>query len=283
MRQYALIIIIFTIAIQQAFAQLDTTTVYKGLKTKKFYSVSLFSQTYNGTGTYKVNGKQVSKSTYDKYKSAWKNMETCCPCILKTYDENDVLLSEVVSCKDCGVGVFKEFYQNGNVKLSGRYKENATGNWDSIGERGFCSVPDGQWTYFDNKGDTLYLEFWEDGRFIKQIPEQKATEIWKVELTLNGERIDKQQLTAEQVKQLVVEPKFKNSHKDKIKLTINFEVSAVGHKQIRQSFTIDGFKHIDVNKMLYEAKIPSDKPTTFVMEVLNNGTLIARFYLNIKH
>jgi len=283
MRNHTLTIIILTIALGQAFGQSDSTTNYKGLETKKFYSVGLSSQTTNGKGTYEVNGRKVSKSTYDKYQSTWGNMETCCPCILKSYDENDVLIREAVSCTDCGVGLFKEFYPNGNVKLSGRYKENPSGNWDDIWARGFCSVKDGQWTNFNEKGDTLYSEFWKDGKFIEQVPEQKLTEIWEVELTLKGETIDKQLLTVEQVKELVVTPKFKNSHRDNINLTINFEVSAVGHKQNKQSFTLESFKNIDVTKMLSDVGIQTDKQTTFKMEVCNNGTVIARFYLIIKH
>ncbi|MDD2984358.1 MAG: hypothetical protein PHQ74_13315 [Crocinitomicaceae bacterium] len=283
MRQHTLITIFLTIAFGQVFGQSGSSTIYKALETKKFYSVRLSSQTTNGKGTYEVNGKKVSKSTYDKYQSTWKNMETCCPCILKSYDENDVLIREAVSCTDCDVGVFKEFYPNGKVKLSGRYKEYPSENWDDIWARGFCSVPDGQWTYFNEKGDTLYSEFWKDGKFIKQVPEQKLTEIWEVELTLKEETIDKQELTVEQVKDLVVTPKFKNSHKDNVKLTINFEVTAVGHKQNKQSFTLDSFKNIDVTKMLSDVGISSDKQTKFMMEVCNNGFVIARFYLKIKH
>lgn len=281
MREHILLIIL-TIAFGKAFGQTDTTTVYKGLETKKFYSVGLSSNTINGRGTYEVNGKKVAQSTYEKYMSTWENMKTCCPCILKTYDEKDVLIKEAVSCTDCGVGVFTEFYPNGKVKLSGRYKENPTGNWDDLWKRGFCNVRDGKWTYFNENGDTLYAEYWQDGKFIKQIPEQNKTEIWKIDLTLKGEIIDQQILTIEQVKELVVTPKFKNSHRDNVKLTINFEVSAVGHKQNKKTFTLESFKSIDVNKMLSDVGIPADKKTTFMLEVCNNGTIIARYYLNIK-
>lgn len=281
MRQHTLITIFLTIAFGQVFGQSDSSTIYKALETKKYYAVGLSTQTTNGKVTYQVKGKKVSKSTYDKFQSTYKNMETCCPCILKFYDENDYLFREAVYCTDCRVGAFKEFYPNGKVKLSGRYKENPSENWDDIWTRGFCDVLDGQWTYFNKKGDTLFSEFWKDGKFIKQVPEQKLTEIWDVELTLKGETIEKQQLTVEQVKELVVTPKFKNSNKDKVKLTINFEV-IFGHKQKKQSFTLDSFKNIDITKMLSDLGIPSDKETTFIMEVCNNGSLIERFFLNIK-
>ncbi len=283
MRQSILTIIILTIAFGQAFGQTDSTTVYKGLETKKFYSVGLSSQTTNGKGTFEVNGKKVSKSTYDKFNSTWKNMETCCPCILKSFDENDVLIREAVSCTDCGVGFFKEYYQNGNVRLTGRYKENPSGNWDDIWARGFCSVRDGEWTYFSEKGDTLYSEFWKNGEFIKQVPEQKSNEIWKVELTLNGESVEKRTLTPEQVRQLVITPKFKNKSKIENTFTIKFQVSAIGHRQNEKLFKIDSFKNIDVLQMLSEVGIPSDKKTSFTLTLLDNGKAIANFYLDIKH
>ena len=210
MRQYTLTLIILTIAFtfRQAFGQSDSSNVYKKLETKKFYSVGLSSQTINGKRTYNVNGKKVSKSKYDKYKSTWKDMETCCPCVLKSYDENEILIREAVSCTDCEVGHFKEFYPNGTIKLQGRFKENPTGNWENIWDRGYCNVPDGQWLYFNKNGDTLYSEFWENGEFVKQEPEQKTNEIWKVELTLNGESADKKILTPRTGKTIGHKPKI---------------------------------------------------------------------------
>lgn len=283
MRQYTLILIILTVPLGQALGQTDSTTVYRELETKKFYSVRLSSQTTNGKATYEVNDKKVSKSTYDKYESTWKNMETCCPCILKSYDENDVLIREAVSCTDCGVGAFKEFYPNGKVKLSGRYKENPTENWENIWDRGYCSVADGQWTYFNEKGDTLYSEFWKDGVFIKQVPEQKTNEIWKVELTWNGEPADQKSLTAKQVKQLIITPKYKNTSPIETNFTLEFQVSAIGYKPNKKTFTINDFKTIDVMQILSEAGIPSGKKTSFTLMVYNNNKIIAKFYLDIEH
>jgi antitoxin component YwqK of YwqJK toxin-antitoxin module len=282
MRKHTLLLILI-IAFGQAFGQTDTTTIYKELEIKKFYSVGLSYEMINGKETYEVNGKKVSKATYRKYESTWKNTETCCPCILKSYDENDVLIREAVSCTDCGVGWFKEFYPNGNVKLSGRYKENTSGNWNDIWVRGFCSVPDGQWTYFSAKGDTLYSEFWKDGAFVKQVPEQVTNEIWNVELTLDGESVSKKVLTPEQVRLLVLTPKFKNSSKTNNNFTIKFEVSAVGHPQNEKSFTMDSFKDIDVLQMLSEVGIPSDKKASFSLMLLDNGKTIAIYYLDIQH
>jgi len=276
-----IIVLLLSIALGQLYGQSDSSTVYKNLKTKKFYSVSLSSQTSNGIGTYEVNGKSVSKSTYDKYKSTWKNMETCCPCILKSYNEKDVLIREAVSCTDCGVGWFKTYYLNGRLKLTGSYKENSTGNWDDIWDRGYCSVPNGQWTYFNEKGDTLYSEFWNNGEFVKQTPEQSDTEIWDVLLTLNGQKVDKQIIAINDIGNLTIDPKYKNSNSNS-NLTINFEVSAIGYKMNEKQFTVESFKKIDVNSMLVEVGIPKDKKTSFVLTIYSNNQAIKRFYLNVK-
>ena len=110
------------------------------------------------------------------------------------------------------MGSFKEYYSNGQVKLSGRFKENPTGNWDDIVGLGF-SVPDGEWIYYNEHGKKSCIpEYWEDGYFIKQIPEQGKTEIWKVDLTLNGESIEQKTLTPDQLKDLTITPRFKNQH-----------------------------------------------------------------------
>lgn len=283
MRQYTATFIILTITITQVFGQTDSSSVYGELETKKFYSVGLSSEITDGNGTYYVNENKVSKFKYEKYESTRRNMENCCPCILKSYDENEVLLREAVSCTDCMVGYYKEFYPNGVVKLHAHYKENPTGNWDNIWDRGYCNIRDGQWTYFNEKGDTLYSEFWKNGEFIKQVPEQKTNEIWKIELTLNGESVNKTLLTPEQVKQLVMTPKYKNSSTVHSNFTLELQVSAIGYKPIKKSFTMESFKNIDVMKIISEAGIPSDKQIYFTLLVYNNNKNIANFSLEIIH
>ena len=280
MKRIILKIILLLVFMTKVFGQSDTNLVYKDLEEKKFYKVQLYSSK-DIINTYKVNGKIVNKKTYKKYESTWKNMENCCPCILQTYDENEVLLQEYVSCTDCGVGWFKIYYGNGNIKLSGNYKENPTGNWDDIYYRGYCNVPNGQWTYFNENGDTLYSELWNNGEFIRQFPEQDSTEIWGVELTLNNEIIDTQVVEIDQIKNLKINPKYKNSNKNSV-LTITFEVTAVGHKVNRKEFTLKSFKNIDVDAILSEVGIPKDKKTSYYLRVYSNYEPVKYFYLKVK-
>ena len=283
MKKHSLLLLLFAFIYLPFFGQSDSTTIYKKLTTKKMYSVGLSFQTIRGKSIYKLDGKKISKSTYDKYKPDWKNFESCCPCLLKYYDKNDNLLREIVSCTDCGVGDFKEFFPNGNVKLSGKYKENNSGNWElrTIQSRGYCSVPNGKWTYFNEKGDTLYSEFWENGAFIKQVPELNKNEIWKVDLTLNGESVEKRSLTIDEVRQLTISPKFKNSSKMETNLTVKFEVSAVGYKQNEKIFTIENFNTINVLEILSEVGIPIEKASSFNLSVYNKDKIIGSFYLTI--
>ena len=278
MRHCALLLIFLSLTLgQQAIGQSDSTTVYKELQTIKFYAVNLDSF----GRFYKANGRIVSKSTFNKYSSTWEDMENCCPCILKEYDANDNLIREKVACADCDVGWFKEFYLNGKLKLIGQYKENSTGDWNNIVKRGFCSVRDGQWIYFNKKGDMLYSEFWKDDEFIKQVPEQNTTEIWDVILSLDEQKIGRQTIAINQIGNLRITPKYKNSNTNST-LIVTFEVSASGYKANKKEFTIESFKDIDVASMLSEVEIPENKETTYVLCVYSKGEIIRRFYLNVR-
>jgi len=247
MRKIIVTIILLKLILGHTFGQTDSGSIYKNLKTKKVYNVGLSSF---GNGTYEVNGKAVSKETYEKFASFRDNFSTCCPCKLKYFDENEILIREVVSCTDCGVGSFKEYYPNGQVRESGQYKENPTGNWDSIFYRGYCSVRVGQWQYFNEKGDFIYSEIWDNGNFIEQTPEQKNMEIWDVECTMNGESVKNSTLTSAQFKQLVITPKFKNSSRDSVNLTLKVNFFAAGRFFAEKPFSMDEFKEINLDKLL---------------------------------
>ena len=135
------------------------------------------------------------------------------------------------------------------------------------------------WTL--QKGDKTYFEYWENGEFVKQLPEQDLAEIWKFELLLNEEKFEKKQIPIHEIKNLVVTPRFKNENRSKINLTLKVEVYSDGYPSNSQSFTLDSFKNIDVTKMLEDAGIPSDKPTIFILQILNNQKIIDRFILDI--
>jgi hypothetical protein len=269
------------------FAQIDTTmtdttkSVYKGLLTKKFYKVNYSSSLINGVTVYKINNNEVTKSNYDKYHDNWINMETCKPCILKTYDINNKLLYKGIQYTDCRVGFWIEYFPNGKVKLIAHYKENESSDWNNAWNRGFCKL-DGACTYFNDKGQINYTEYWKQGEFIKQIPEQTKTELWNVLITFDNVKIGKKILTPKQVSEIIITPQFKNSSTDGTNITIKFKILAVGHKQISDTLTLEKFNTINVQEMLDKVGIKSTEAALCNMDILNNGVNVFSYSFTIK-
>ncbi|MCH2228701.1 MAG: hypothetical protein MK105_00045 [Crocinitomicaceae bacterium] len=145
---------------------LDTSTMYKNLDTLNFYSVGLRAESSNKSEKYWVNNKRVDKIIYLKYKSVWDNIHKCKPCYLKTYDENDKLIKEGFQYTDCGVGIWTEYYSNGEIKTIGHFKENNSDNWNDLWNRGYCSRKEGLWKYYDENGNVTKTEKYLDGKLI---------------------------------------------------------------------------------------------------------------------
>ena len=280
MKRFFLFITLSTIFCQ-AFCQLDSSTIYKNLKTVTYYPLNLSAETYYGQSTtYEANGKEIDKSTYEKYHSSRENWNECCPCLVKSYNEHETLLSESISCGECYVGWLKVYYPTGGVKFIGSYKENPTGNWNNIPRRNYCNIKNGLWIYFEENGDTLYSELWNNGEFIKQNPEQNITEIWDIELSLNEQIIDTQTIAINQIGNLKITPKYKNNNTNS-NLTIKFEVSANGHIVNNKSFSLNSFNSIDVSAMLLEVGIPKEKKTSYNLYVYNDNKHLIRYSLNV--
>ncbi len=260
-----------------------TTSVYGNLPTKDFYNIGL-SVTPSGPLVYTLNGREIGKYTYQKllakFNQGWDNLKTCTPCILKFYDENMKLLRKAIQYTDCPIGYFIVYYPNGKPKIIGHYKENSTGNWTTAFP---CSKEDGTWTYFNSYGQKIYAEYWKDGEFLQQIPEQKTTEIWQVDISLYGKKfIDTQRITTNDVRQLVFTAKFKNKSRNGAVLTIKAEVSCVGHSVIDKTFTLDNFKEIDVQKMIDDLNLNPDEQPTLTLKIIDNNQNITYHQLNIK-
>jgi hypothetical protein len=285
--QKLIFFLIATFFYKLSFSQADivmadtTKSVYKNLTIRKFYSLGYSTSSRDNITTYKINDKEVDKGTYDKYHSTWKNMETCKPCILLTYDYNDKLLTKGIQYTDCIVGFWIEYFPSGKVKLIGHYKENVTGNWDSAYDKGFCR-PDGIWSYFSEQSKKLYSEIWKDGQFVKQVPEQSKTELWTVEITHNGVEVNNQTLSPKQVSEIKIIPKFKNSKRTGTNLTVKFEIATTGHKIINQTFPLSDFAKINVQKMLLESGVTKTETASCSIMVFNNGDNVSNARLNVK-
>jgi antitoxin component YwqK of YwqJK toxin-antitoxin module len=129
----------------------------KPLEVKRFYNVGVSKDSVAGKVTYKVNGKEVDKKTYNMYQVTMNNMKTCKPCLLETYDINGTLLFKAAQYLDCMVGEWTEYYPSGKVKVAGHYRENEHDTWDMLWDGGYC-VKHGTWTYYDETGKVTNSE-----------------------------------------------------------------------------------------------------------------------------
>ncbi len=154
----------------------SSNAAYQNLDTLKYYNVSLAS----GPGKdcahfdfskikikYYVDCKEVSKEVYDKFFNENNRLGDCTPCYLEQLDKNGNSVSLGIQYTDCIVGEWKEFYPDGKVKLIGHYRENKTGNWDDIWKRGYCSVKEGVWIYYDENGSVLKTENYFNNKLVE--------------------------------------------------------------------------------------------------------------------
>jgi antitoxin component YwqK of YwqJK toxin-antitoxin module len=157
--------------------QTDTTkSVYQNLDTLIFYNVSLASGPAIDCNNfnfkikqikYFVDCKEVSEAVYLKYKNANDKIDKCTPCYAKTLDTNGRIINAGVKYTDCAVGIWIEYYINGKIKVIGHYKENNTGKWKNIWDKGYCSKKHGIWKYYDTNGQLINTELYKNGNLMK--------------------------------------------------------------------------------------------------------------------
>lgn len=245
---------------------------YKNLETKKIYSVNCNVSYKNGHPKYYLNDKEISKDLYEKFESSYKIKRSCHPCILESYNENDSLIRRAISLSGSEVDWFIQYYPSGKIKQTGQFTqspENPSWYWKRY-------VNDGQWVYYDEKGDTLYSEFWDKGIFIKQVPEQNETEVWKVDFLFKGAPLDSQIITANQIKEIEIIPRFKNSNKDASIIMVEPMVWIQKEKYSQgginvKKISIDSLKTLDVNKQLLEHHALSTDKMSIALTAYNNG------------
>lgn len=169
--------IVFTAPHLYSFGQLDTIkSTYSNLDTIIYYGVHLASGPGKDCNNfdlkkkkikYYVNCKKVTEKKFLIYKNANTQIIKCKPCVLMTLSENGIIERVGVHYTDCRVGYWIEYYPNNKVKIIGHYKENDTGNWEKISDRGYCSKKDGIWTYYDENGKITKTEKYADGKQIE--------------------------------------------------------------------------------------------------------------------
>lgn len=175
----------------------------------------------------------------------WEELATCKPCILEIPDAKGRLQYKGIYYTDAPVGFWIEYDSMRAARVIGHYKENPTGDWKNLCARGYC-VKDGVWTYFNPKGRKLYNEIWKDGNFVRQVPVQKKAELWKVELTLDGNVIDYRSgpISVEQFKQLRIVPYFKNHNTDSSVIRVAVALSLGRSDSVLTTGTASNFYRI---------------------------------------
>lgn len=143
------------------------------------------------------------------------------------------------------------------------------------------NTKDGKWRFFDKEGDTLYYEIWNEGKFIKQVPEQDESEVWKVELLYKDKPHDPDQTyTIDEVKQLEIKPSYKNSNKSK-KLSIRLS-NEFSFSNEKKTFTLEEFKNANLKSMVKKAEFSRGDGAKFEMEILDGKEVIATYRLKIR-
>lgn len=84
-------------------------------------------------------------------------------------DQGAVTLSFIaLSYNSCHVGLYTGFYPSGNVKTTGQYMENTTGDWSDLKKRGLCSIQTGEWKEYAEDGTLTKTYVYENGTLIKE-------------------------------------------------------------------------------------------------------------------
>lgn len=262
--KYLITLLIIVTSFLHLEAQNKEISTYENLPTKKTYSVSLSSSQRGGYTSYKVDGVKVGKEVYQKYKDGLDNMDACCPCILMTYDKNEKLISEAIQCTDCVVGYLKEYYPNGKVKLLAQYKENPTGDWSNISNRGYCYKEDGTWLYYNENGEIVSIEIWKDGEFIEQKPKGEKPEIWRMELLVNGETPSDNQIYMDELETFQIIPYYKNDHKfSHLKVVIS--IGVIGNKKQEYEISFEDLGAQKIKDII--SNIETDKVKNIQMDI----------------
>lgn len=272
-------LIVFLLRQSAAYlAQGDSTSVYGKLKTIRTYQVSTMKTQENDKFIYQINDKRVSEKEYLKYQAGFDSLAYCTPCIRKNYDADEHLTSEGVYYTDANCGWYKEYDSRGNLKISGHFSENKSGDWSPNSGYQFA-IRTGEWIYYTDKGTPLYSEFWDNGTFLKQVPEQDQVEIWKVSFELDGKLLKNgQTIQAGDLNRMDIIPHYKNKARSDDELKVEIQIMAVGHKIIQISSNLADFKGIDLKQNLLDEHFYKEDQITYWIRVLDKKDLIGVFY-----
>lgn len=228
-------------------------------------------------------GQVIKKSVYIdlpvvRYGS-FDAIKNCKPCILEKYDTNNRLIRRAVQYTDCIVGLYQEYYPNGQMKINGQTKEHASGDWQDV----LCMKMVGEWTYYNLNGSILKKEIWKEGEFIKELPEQPLNEIWKVELQLNNKKIiEDEPIDLSDINKIEVVPFFKNKSKAGINIADTLVISAIGKRDIKIGFTNEKIFNLNIKDLMISRGFNLSQKNSYKIRIYNNNIIYTSIWFRVK-
>ena len=215
-------------------------------------------------------------------------VENCRPCILKTYKQEQ-LIKEMLAYDGYGIGYFKEYYQNGALKVAGTFEDNIANQWSLLMATGKLEVKTGDWTYYDSTGRLTHSKFFTSG-IQSPINEELKTKD-KYQILINKQTIDFNNVIKFDELPLITlmaNDSLLTSDEEN-KISILFEIIAPGHPHIQLLFSLNTFRKLDIISILKAADInesdyvmdeyafdlfPGDINTRYFIEILNENEII---------
>jgi len=170
------------------YSQSQDRSNYKNIDTLSFYAYSLeafggnwFYSFRSSSDTCKITSKpsestapiffancnEITKEQFDSLKKTKKNFRKCKPCVLNHINDSGVTVLKAVQFQDCYIGDYLEYYENGQLKIKGKYKKNYTGKWRKIWKGRPCAIKEGEWVYYDKTGKESKREFYKNNILVK--------------------------------------------------------------------------------------------------------------------
>src|ERR1043166_3565016 len=126
--------------------------------TVKWHNVVLVSSVQNGKKIFMADDVPVDSTRYTLLQKEWGNnpLANCRPCYLLELDAKDRKIKEGDFFVNIPIGIYKEYYAGGKLKISGTYK-NVYPLTHADFQMGVpcidkCTVKEGEWKYYSAKG-----------------------------------------------------------------------------------------------------------------------------------
>lgn len=122
-----------------------------------------------------MNGTLTSDIASSNAEVSRKEFANCKPCVVKTYNKDEVLVRIAVQYSDCPAGDYIDYYPNGKIKTRGQFRSNPSGDWKTFIKQGHCGEKEGRWLYYGIYGNVLKLEDYRNDTLVykKEVPPEQ--------------------------------------------------------------------------------------------------------------